>query len=275
MARLVTYHHAPDQVRAKAVFTQLRTALGGILYLHGGWQQLVDQLAKKAKQHHVTLLTGVKVRAIEGAYPNLLVHGKGHHIFKTRQVISTLPPVSLLKLLPKTINRRLELLRQFQPIKGASLDLALYHLPQKHTSFALGTDQPLYFSNHSRAAHLSDQGHTVIHLFKYLNGRETRNAQAIKKELEEFMDLLQPGWREKVVTSRFMPNLTVSHYLPVSDYKQWVQTLPHISEVMPGVHVCGDWTTAEHMLADAAIYSAYSAARRIIQSGETERGMAY
>lgn len=54
LSRLSTYVNHPDVASAEVAATQMQLALGpGVVYLHGGWQTLVDQLAAKPGVHVV------------------------------------------------------------------------------------------------------------------------------------------------------------------------------------------------------------------------------
>src|SRR5690606_12184922 len=48
LGRLASYCHAPDIISAKVMLAQVKTALGKVPYLDGGWQSLVEQLHDKA-----------------------------------------------------------------------------------------------------------------------------------------------------------------------------------------------------------------------------------
>ena len=56
LIRLVTYVHAPDLIDGKAALDQLKLSFGGVLYVDGGWGELVAGLAASAAcSHHSAL----------------------------------------------------------------------------------------------------------------------------------------------------------------------------------------------------------------------------
>ena len=57
LGRLATYCHAPEKVSAKLIVSHMKTAMGGVLYLDGGWQTIIDQLHNKA------VVSGVQVQS--------------------------------------------------------------------------------------------------------------------------------------------------------------------------------------------------------------------
>jgi hypothetical protein len=163
------------------------------------------------------------------------------------RVIYAVPPASVEKL----TGARFANLR---PVRVACLDLGLTELPKDAANFGLGIDQPFYFSVHSAAAKLAPEGRALIHVAKYLDS----DAQADRTELEEFADLLAPGWRDRVMMSRFLPSMTVSHAMATLDGRPSVDVLHK-----EGAAIAGDWVGSENMLADAAVASALRAARMV------------
>jgi phytoene dehydrogenase-like protein len=141
--------------------------------------------------------------------------------------------------------------------------VALEYLPRPRALFALGIDRPLYFSVHSAAAKLSPENGAVIHAAKYLGAGQDGDTRAVERELEETLDIMQPGWRRSVVARRFLPAMTVSNAL-VTAAQGGVSGRPRPG--VPGVeglYVAGDWVGPEGMLADASMASAKLAAETI------------
>jgi hypothetical protein len=82
----------------------------------------------------------------------------------------------------------------------------------------------------------------------------------VRAELEELLDLLQPGWREQVVTTRLSPRLVVSHALVTPAGR------PDCDVGLPHLRIAGDWVGSEGMLADAALASARRAAHALSEA---------
>src|SRR5262249_45570883 len=132
--------------------------------------------------------------------------------FSAPAVVLCAPPAALRAMLPhdRTIAGWSD---TAIPVRAASLDLALSRLPAPRARFALGVDEPLYFSVHSLTAALAPPGGALIHVARYLRPGETGD----RAELEAVADLLQPGWREAVVHTRFLPAMTVVPWLPTAE----------------------------------------------------------
>ena len=63
--RTSTYAADFDVLDAGAAASQLRAAMHGVLYLHGGWSSLVDGLAAVVRRHGGEIITGRPVSAVE------------------------------------------------------------------------------------------------------------------------------------------------------------------------------------------------------------------
>ncbi|MCH1626012.1 phytoene desaturase family protein [Ferdinandcohnia quinoae] len=264
LGRLATYCHAPDKMSAKVMVTNLKNAMGGVLYLDGGWQTIIDQL------HNLAILSGIQVRShapVKQIYPyeqkqfKLVLSNEEEMIGK--YVISATGPQELNEMIGENFNiGQNGVFSRITPIKGATLDVALSRLPNPKRLFAMGITDPFYYSVHSHYAHLSDDtNHTILHVFKYLHPDEHIDKTNIKSELEQFLDKVQPGWKQYVVTSRLLPTITVNQRLPqIGDELK----LQRSRTVIPGLYIAGDWASPDLILADGAASSGKHAAHEII-----------
>ncbi len=262
--RLSTYANAPDEMSAGAALAQLQLALrSNVLYLHGGWQTLVIALRAKAESAGARLVTQDHVQAIE------LAHDRVRICLPDREqsaaaVIVAVDPTTAAGLLPGA-SKLAAYARATRPIQAACLDVGLRALPQPRSTFALGVDRPLYLSVHSAVAQLAPAGQSLIHLAKYLPvGSSSENGA--ERELEQLLDLIQPGWRSLVVTRRFLPHLVVSNALVTAAGGGLPGRIAVDGAGIPGVLLAGDWVGNEGMLADASFASAQRAAQLALQT---------
>lgn len=265
--RVSTYGHDPARQSAGAAIAQLQMALAqGVLYLDGGWQTLVESLRAVAEQAGVRIVTGARVQTIarsdEGCVRGVrLADGAWH---AAASVIIAASPVEACRLVEGGAETALQAWAQAAiPMKVACLDVALEHLPQPRALFGLGIDQPFYFSVHSATAKLAPESGALIHAAKYLGAHAAADPPAVERELEGLFDLLQPGWRDAVVMSRFLPALTVSQGLITAAQGGTIgRPGPAVPDVA-GLYVAGDWVGPEGALADASLASAKLAAQLI------------
>jgi phytoene dehydrogenase-like protein len=256
LLRLGTYGSDPRTLPAATGLRQLAQALHhGVEYIDGGWGVMVDRIAKIAERAGAKLRTSMKIaRVVPGAGVELEDGTK----IGARAVIVTAPPKAAAKMFDGLVKNRLEVFAEHaRPAVAACFDVGLSRLPRPKAAFALGIDQPLYASVHSRVAALAPAGAALIHGLKYLDPSIDTDPARDEAEIERAFDLLQPGWREVVVKRRFLPRMTVMnaivpHRFPTS-----------VAEA-PGVYFAGDWAGSERLLADASFESARTAARELL-----------
>ncbi|TYP70523.1 phytoene desaturase family protein [Paenibacillus methanolicus] len=267
LLRTASYTLDPDHQLARPVVrTLLRSFKDGLLYVDGGWQQIVDQLATAAVQGGADLRTGQPIAEVVRGAEGEGVRGvrlQDGTIVEADRVIMAVSPSECMRLVPGaelTVLRRWK--EEARPSAVASLDLCLRKLPVPGRPFVLGIDQPLFFSNHSASARLSDDGSVVVHVTKY-HGTEPSDPKADERMLEGFVDLAQPGWRKELIARQFLPRITV-----VPDYMHTRRTEINVGPCVPevdGLFVAGDWASHDdELLADAAAGSAIRASDAII-----------
>lgn len=266
LSRLATYCHAPEKISAKIAISNIKKAMGGVLYLDGGWSTIIDQLHKNATLSGIRVQPHTFVTAIEPVQPcQLKVTLSNNEEIWGKYVICTTGPHELNDMLSKQLDTsQRDFLTHMTPVKGATLDVALTKLPNENHLFALGITDPLYYSVHSDYALLSDDPtNAVLHVFKYLHPDEHINGTIIKNELEQFLNTLQPGWQQYLISKRFIPNITVNQRLPQIGEEH---RLRRLNTEIPGLYIAGDWASSHSILADGAAESGKHAAEEIILS---------
>jgi phytoene dehydrogenase-like protein len=272
LVRLTTYANAPRLMCAGAALRQLQLALAtSVLYLDGGWQTMVDGLVDTIRDHGGELETGVRVAAVDtvagrdGGHAVCGVRLADGSRVQARQVVLATPPAAaaaLARASGEALAFVADAAQATLPIRAACLDLALRSLPRPANRFALGIDTPHYFSVHSAYAALAPMGGAVVHVARYLAPDES--GDDVRAELEEVVDLMQPGWRDLLVDARYLPALAVTG--AVVEARLGGLTGRPASAVSPcaGLYLAGDWIGPAGMLADAAVASADAAARSIL-----------
>lgn len=264
LGRLWTYADCPERFDAGAMIRQAQIGMKGVYYLHGGWQSLVDSLRKRAETEGVAFATGraEAILAEHGSVAGARLAGGEQHAASS--IIAAVPPEEVLRLLngagellPAT---RQERLNRSEATYASCLDIVLKRLPQPRRNFAMHLEQPLYYSNHSRAAKLNDDGHQVIHLLKYHSSAHGMDASRDRKELEDWMSVLQPGWKREAVAERYLPRLTTAYGIQTVGQSPLAEDAP-----LGGLFLSGDWAGGQSLLADAAVGSAKRAAHGSIR----------
>jgi phytoene dehydrogenase-like protein len=244
-----------------AVLQQLQLAWSGVLYLHDGWEQLVEALVRQARAAGVALRCGVPVDALETGGPGVGLRLRDGPRLGADAAVLALPLAEAGRLLGPTAELDAAG-AALLPARAACLDLGLSALPRPGRSFALGIDAPLYVSVHSASARLAPDGGHLVHAARYLAPDETADRDRLRAELEALLDRVQPGWRDHVVRRRFAPDLRVADGLPAAGAgglagRPAVDALAH-----RGVLLAGDWVGPAGLLSDAARVSGFEAGRR-------------
>lgn len=263
-ARVSTYANAPTIASAGATLDQLRLAQRpGVEYLDGGWKTLVAGVADVARAAGVELRTRARAAGAtreEGGWRVTLEDGAAE---RSRALVLATGPATARSIVASADLAAWA--SRAVPAKTACLDVALTSLPDERTTFALGVDRPLYLSVHSRTARVAPDGAALVSTMKYLPAGQPTDPAADRLELEAWLDLLQPGWRERLVTQRFLPAMVASNAIvTAAGGGRSGRPGPRVPDA-PGVYAVGDWVADEGMLLDASLASAERAAREIAE----------
>ena len=297
LVRLSTYCSDAEAQSAAFALRQLQIASGKVTYVDEGWQKLVDSLHSLAVASGVNFVSSNRVVAVHHADGAVrAVELGGLELEDINDTLSVALPDAtpdyqpgakipatdvLLAVEPSSAA---EMIRAggddvtgrewtaMRPVEATCLDVALSTLPMPKNLFAIGIDQPTYFSVHSAAAQLTPKGGALIHVMKYRtrtapmhdleieqSGDRKREVAADERELESLLDLMQPGWRDVLVHRRFLPAMTVSNALVTPTTPR-----PPSATRVKGLYIAGDWVGDEGLLSDAALLSARAAANAII-----------
>jgi phytoene dehydrogenase-like protein len=259
--RVSTYTNSPAEFSAGTALLQLQRALAGVLYVDGGWKTLVDGLATRAASWGALVTESaraVRIERADGGYCVTL--GDGNSV-QARALVLAVPPEEASALLASAGATAPGARAAATPVRVATLDLCLARLPRQER-FVLGVDQPLYLSVHSSVAKLAPEGKAVIHVMKYLAPGDD-DPDADRRELEDLLDLAQPGWRAEVVHAQYLPRMTAAERLDLAR-EGGSRGRPSVDVAgLPGVALAGDWVQGGSWLADASFGSAKAAAQSI------------
>lgn len=257
LGRVSTYANAPELMSAGATIRQSKSAfLSNVLYMDDGWAQMLDKLVDKANAIGVTIETGASVKSVESADDGVSVWvGDAKEPVQAKHVIAAVPPQSAQKLLPQS-TALAEAVSTIQPIVVACLTLGLRKLPKPKTLIAQGLGIPFYTSTHSASAKLAPSGQALLQAAIYIAPDDDRTPDQHRAALDQWLDQIQPGWREQIETSEFLPRMTVVHSFMEAGQKRPPITIADL----PNVYVIGDWVESTEMLADGSFASAQMAA---------------
>ncbi|HET6792909.1 MAG TPA: FAD-dependent oxidoreductase [Acidimicrobiales bacterium] len=253
LIRLSTYTADIDGFSAGAAIRQLQIgARPGVVYLHGGWAQLIDGLSGLVEVRPKEKVTeveptgaGVAVRTDTG-------------VLTARQVILAVgPPAATRSLLPGEPGWT----DLGPPVTAACLDLGVTRAPSP--GYVLGVDEAIMGVTQSPPAHQSPPGHAVVSAIRY----GATAADADRAALERHVATL--GVRvPDVAESRFLARMVVAGAMPLAT-TGGLAGRPDVNDSgTEGVLIAGDWVGPDGLLADAALASGHSAARRALRAIE-------
>jgi phytoene dehydrogenase-like protein len=259
-ARVATYSDAPDEVAAGTLIRAIGSASQGVVYVPRGWQTLVDALVEVARAAGVRMRWGARVEAVRETEAGFTVETAGEGGYVARSVVLAGTPRVAAQLAPPRAQPTVAGWAAAVPARAATLDVALSGLPVPERPFALVVDRPLYYSVHSSVAEFAPEGKALVSLAKYLPADGSSDGEP-RAEMEALLDVLQPGWRERVLFTRYLPEMVVNSSLaPASSGGLPGRPGPAVPAV-PGLFVAGDWVGTRGWLSEASLVSGREAAR--------------
>jgi phytoene dehydrogenase-like protein len=239
LCRVATFVADHDALPADVAKEQIkRAAWPGVRYLEGGWQWMVDALAAQAERRGATLHKRAAVRSLVRRDESWIVGtDDGEHVADA-VIVATGLPSDAAKLVEG-------IEPPGPPAEISSLDLGLKRLPKRRT-FALGIDEPTYFSKHSPPKHKDG---VLMTAMSYARGPID--------DLERLADTVLGGWRDEVIVHRHLPKMT-----PIGAIAS-PTARPSVTHA-DGLFLAGDWVGDEGWLVDAALASGVAAAKAAI-----------
>ena len=267
IVRLSTYCGDLEHLSAEAAVEQLRMAFKGVLYLDGGWAQLVDSLIDRGQAAGVELRLGARVEAIARAdHARWAVQVDGSVIPCTNVVIASSPKLAD-KLVAPLLNHA-SFTAPTLPVTAAVLDLGLRGA-WPGPRFVLDLDDPIYLSVHSDVAALAPVGHTLLSLIWYRSRDENQTAAQLRERLERQVRRWMPNFEQSLITDQFLPNITVAHDLPQAARGGLAGRMS--TQLADGMYLVGDWVGDRGLLLDASMASASRACSAILEGSAATR----
>jgi protoporphyrinogen oxidase len=251
LVRLSTYTADVETFSAGAALSQVQIAARrGVVYLHAGWEQLIEGLRNQVEVRNTT-----SVRTIEPGPGGVQVRTADAAMVARHVVVAVGPPSAAAALLPGSGH----LGDLGGPVTAACLDLGLRQPPPN--GYVLGVDDPLYGTTQSPPARQSPPGQSVVAVVRYGSRRAELDRPQLVAHLEEM------GVREDdVIVERFLASMVVAGTMPRAQ-DGGLLGRPDVSQTgLPAVSLAGDWVGPVGLLSDAAVGSGHAAARRALAS---------
>jgi phytoene dehydrogenase-like protein len=250
LIRLTTYASDMNTFAADAAVAQLQRAASGVVYLDGGWAQLISGLAALCQ-----VRAGVKVTGVALAAGRVEVATSDGPLTARSVIIAAGRPAAAIGLLPADPGWG-----DLGPeVTAACLDAGLRRVPDP--GYVLGVDAPVYAAVQSPPARQAPAGQAVVGAVRY-GATEARADRAVLEA-----HLARAGVREEdVVTSRFLARMVVAGAAPIAA-RGGLGGRPTVDATgLPGIYLAGDWVGPTGLIADAALASGQAAAVRAVQA---------
>lgn len=252
----------PRELSAGAAFAQVILANQGVLYLDHGWQTIVESIQRKLNPQSTSLRFGAHVQSVKQLADAVeLVVDEETFLFDA--ALLCIPPQEVEKLLPDALSGQ-----ALSTGGAACLDVCLKRLTRPKHTFALGVDEPLYYSVHSTTAKLVDGEGSLIHLAYYLEPQDTRDDHEAR--LLRLLAQLQPGYERELVYKRYLPHMVASYGLPRADQGGASGLKSPRLKGYPSIFVCGDYVGSGWQLVDCAVNSSLEAVQTVLFSRDDQ-----
>ena len=274
VAQTFVYTSALDVVSAEVLVDKLRRTLEHpVHYLDGGWQTLTDALRRLATAAGARIMSGVAVEAIEivdGRVAGVRVR-RGYRLNANAVILATNPRDAAGLIDSEKCPALRQAVDGLTPAYLACLDVGLSELPNPRYPIVLDVERALFFSTQSRYARVAPEGAALVHAFKPLDPRQWSDPRQDEQELENLLDVAQPGWRQRVVKRFFLPHMLAVGALPTaSDGGFGGRPGPRVPG-LGNLYLAGDWIGPRGFLSDASFASARQAAQLVMSELDTRQ----
>lgn len=247
--RLSTYSARPERGPARYLLPQLDA--GGVLYLDGGWQTIVDELVRVSRSAAVTIHTHQPVTALQRTTAAWTVVAPALELTARCVVLAAGGPAFAADLLGSDDAGWVE--RAGPRQRAACLDVGG---SAGWVPFLISADAPLYLSQHAPVAALAPEGQSLYTAMRYLGDDDELTAAENRTALERHLARAGgPAPGERAV-ERFLAAPVVSWGSP----QVGIERPTGLELAASGIYAAGDWV-GTRLLADASILSGAAAGR--------------
>lgn len=244
VGRLATYSARPGDMPASAVLGQFALD-GGVAYLHGGWQSLVDDLVARSRDSGVALVDHQPATELVRDGDTWTVTTPERVLRATAVVFAGGGPKLAVGLLGDDGAGWVE--RAGPAQRAACLDIGGV---AGEVAFLQGADDPLYLSAHAPTARMAPRDRTLYSVMRYLAPDDSNTHDENRAALERHADVAGLPMPEDRLVDRFLAAAVVTWGSP----QVGVERPSGLELAGRGVFAAGDWI-GRPLLADASIVS--------------------
>jgi phytoene dehydrogenase-like protein len=274
LARTFVYSTALDLVSAELFVEKLQRALRHpVHYVDGGWGTLVDRLRVAAEQAGARIVSNTYVDSVElddGRAWGVRLRD-GSHVRASAVVVAT-SPRDAAKLVDGGEHPVMcQIVEGLIPARIACLDVALERLPVPDHPIVQDLDGPRFMSAQSVYSRVTPEGAALIISFKQLDPRYPGDPREDERDLEDLLDVAQPGWRGALVRRQYLPRIEAVGTLPNAREGGFAGRPDSRVPGLDNLYLAGDWVGSKGFLVDASLASAQGAAELVLEDGWPSR----
>lgn len=274
VARTFVYSTALDIVSAEVFVEKFqRTLKHPVHYIDDGWQVLVDGLRDTAESAGARMVSDAHVEGIEVCGGRTRgVRLRGGALVRASTVVVAMGARDAARLVDGDECPGLRRVAdRLVPAPIACLDVALERLPVPERPVVQDLDAPRFASAQSVYSRVAPKGGALVISFKQLDPREPGDPREDERDLEDMLDVAQPGWREVLVRRQYLPRIESVGALPLAAEGGFAGRPDAEVPGTAGLYLAGDWVGPEGFLVDASMASARRSARLVLEGGSTIR----
>jgi len=274
LARTFVYSTALDLVSAELFVEKLQRALRHpVHYVDGGWGTLVDRLRVAAEQAGARIVSNTYVDSVElddGRAWSVRLRD-GSHVRASAVVVAT-SPRDAAKLVDGGEHPVMcQIVEGLIPARIACLDVALERLPVPDHPIVQDLDGPRFMSAQSVYSRVTPEGAALIISFKQLDPRYPGDPREDERDLEDLLDVAQPGWRGALVRRQYLSRIEAVGTLPNAREGGFAGRPDSRVPGLDNLYLAGDWVGSKGFLVDASLASAQGAAELVLEDGWPSR----
>ena len=274
LARTFVYSTALDLVSAELFVEKLQRALRHpVHYVDGGWRTLVDGLRAAAERAGARIVSNVQVESVEISNGHARsVRLRDGSVVRASAVVVATSPRDAAKLVDGGEHPAMgQIVEGLIPARIACLDVALERLPVPDRPVVQDLDGPRFMSAQSVYSRVAPEGAALIISFKQLDPRYPGDPREDERDLEELLDVAQPGWRGALVKRQYLPRIEAVGALPTTREGGFAGRPGSRVMGLHNIYLAADWVGPEGFLVDASMASARRAAELVLEDGWPSR----
>jgi phytoene dehydrogenase-like protein len=274
LARTFVYSTALDLVSADLFVEKLQRSLRHpVHYIDGGWRTLADGLRAAAERAGACIVGNSHVESVELGDGHVRgVRLRDGSLVRASAVVVATGPRDAAKLLEEREHPAIRrIVDGLTPARIACLDVALERLPVPDRPVVQDLDEPRFMSAQSVYSRVAPKGAALIIAFKQLDPRYPGDPREDERDLEDFLDAAQPGWRGMLVKRQYLPRIEAVGALPTAGEGGFAGRPGQRVPGLDNLYLVGDWVGPEGFLVDASMASARSSALLLLEDSSLAR----